>query len=188
MGSIPGLLHNLCQEISSSENSNERWYAYSSHYVARPPAMERRSASASGSATPSPHKQRKRSPPRLHNWTVRLCQIVASDSQKGLNSGTDAGSNEESETESEDDESMGNSSVVTAWYSAQFNASKASVLTKESGEQSWHTLELSIRVAWDKGSMDVMADVEERAKDGTYPSIKVRVKIVRYRGNFETAE
>jgi len=174
----PGLLHNLSLEIPT--DGNESWYAYSSHQVAATkPALDRRSASASGSATPSPQKQRKRSPPRLQNWTVRLCQIVkqgtGSSSKKDHQTHTTEA--EDSLTESDEDLPLEPADVLTAWYSAQFNASLASTLTKESGESSWHTLELSIRVAWDKSCVDVMGSQEERYKDGTYPSIKVSVDV-----------
>jgi ribosomal protein S30 len=168
--SAPGLLHNLSLEIVS--NAAERWYAHSSHQVAAvKPQLERRSAS--GSATPSPHKQRKRSPPRLQSWTVYLSQIIkASKSQK-----RDAKEDKEfqdSETESDEDSSESNANdLLTAWYIAHFDASQAALLTKDSGEVSWQTVELAIRVAWDKGGMDVLGSEQNKGKDGTYSSIKV---------------
>lgn len=84
------------------------------------------------------------------------------------------GAEGESDTESEEESTnVSPPTTLTAWYSTQLNASQASTLTKESGEVSWQTVELSIRVAWDKGSMDVMGAKDERCKDGTYPAVKV---------------
>ena len=84
----------------------------------------------------------------------------------------------ESDGEAHDDAQASPAPILTtAWYSAHFDEARASQLTSQSGETSWQTLELRIRVAWDKGNMDVMAVEAERGRDGTYPSIKVRAGV-----------
>ncbi|UZJ56405.1 hypothetical protein CBS101457_005725 [Exobasidium rhododendri] len=84
------------------------------------------------------------------------------------------GQDSETEEDSDQESSSSDHSVTTAWYNARFDASQASTLTKESGEVSWQTVEISIRVAWDKGCMDVMGSEENKCKDGMYSHVKCK--------------
>lgn len=164
---VPGRLHNLSQEI---DGEKEEWHAYSSHFVTLASnAVERRSLSASQSVTPSPQKQRKVTKPALYSWTLRLCQTISSAS-----SSKSKGEGEDSETEDEDEDDTPSVQTI-AWYGAQFNLSKSQALVKDSGESSWDMLELRVKVAWDSGAIDVMAVESNRARDGTYSSVKVRL-------------
>lgn len=181
---VNGRLHNLTQEIHGENGDTEIWYAYSSHTIQLAAnAPERRSASASQSVTPSPHKKRKVTKPKLVNWTVRLCQIIDIDNDgSNLNSSqeikTSKQEDEDSETESESEFDTKKRTkfapeISTAWYAASYNELQSHELLKCSGEDSWETLELRIRVAWDNDGLEVMGANQQKGKDGTYPSVKV---------------
>lgn len=178
---VNGRLHNLSQEIHCEDGSKETWYAYSSHTIQLAAnAPERRSASASQSVTPSPHKKRKVTKPKLVSWTIRLCQTIniSSDSRDSSRNSKDLKEGDDSETESEsefesEEKRTSTPRLLTAWYAANFDESQSLELLKKSGEASWETLELRIRVAWDNDGLEVMVANEQKGKDGTFSSVKV---------------
>lgn len=178
MSKVGGKLHNLCQKIQSTGDalSKETWNAYSHHYVTISPNNTRSQSRASSTsqtsqrASISPQKQRKTFSATLQSWTLYLCQTI--DGIQGRRAQEDNGADEDSDTESEGD----NREMITTlivWYQACFHLESATALSKELEEDSWTTLELRLRVAWDGGYMDILGDESERRTDGSFSTVKV---------------